>query len=535
MLNGIACSDGYAIGKAEVIRGRPEISPQTGKVDPEKELARYIAAVKGFEERTAQRAELLADTGGDEKEILTWHTYILKDPYMDSEIKRQIASGFNLEKAVISACDTYSKLLLMSPSDLIRQRAADIEDVKNTVLDIIAGNSSPEPLPEESVILIADTLTPSMTLGADKRHVCAVASATGGMTSHAAILSRAMGIPAVLGVDGITDIISSGDIVIVDGEKGIIIPNPDDALIEEYKAKEREYRRRKEELAQYAQRPTVTKSGEKIVIYANIVEPNEAQDAKSLGCDGVGLFRTEFLYMDRQFPPSENEQFSIYKKAAEITGDKPMTVRTLDVGADKIPACLEMRGRIDPHSDVRGIRYSLKNIELFKVQLRALMRAGIYGNVRVLLPMIDTPDEIREVRAIMKQIGEEFKNRKIKYNKRLPVGAMAETPAACITADLIAKEADFVSIGTNDLTHLIMAANRQEKEVRELCDTSQPAVLRAIKHTLDTVAAAGKPVGICGEAAADLKLLPKLVELGVRTFSISPASVLDVRKALSEI
>lgn len=536
MLYGLACSNGYAVGKAEVIRGIPDISPQTGKVTPEKELSRYIAAVKLFEERANQVAEQVTQTdGGDEKNIITWHIFILKDPYMDSEIKRLIASGFSLEKAVISACETYSKVLLMSPSEIIRQRAADIIDVRNTMLEIISSSSNPAPLPDENVILIADTLTPSMTVGADKRHVCALAAANGGMTSHAAILARAMDIPAVLSVEGITDIISSGDTVIIDGTNGIIIPNPDEDTIKEYREKAEEYRRRQLALAEYADKPTVLKNGERVVIYGNIVDPEEANEVKAVGCDGVGLFRSEFLYMDRAFPPGENEQLAIYKKAAIITGDKPMTVRTLDVGADKIPACLETRGRLDPHSDVRGIRYSLKNIELFKVQLRALMRAAAYGNVRILLPMIDTPDEIRQVRALMKEIGRELKGRRIKYKENIPLGAMAETPAACITADLIAKEADFVSIGTNDLTHFIMAANREEKEVRHLCATSQIAVLRAIKHISDTVLAAGKPVGICGESAADLKLLPKLIELGVRTFSISPASVLDVRRTLSEI
>ncbi|MCH5325143.1 MAG: phosphoenolpyruvate--protein phosphotransferase [Eubacterium sp.] len=531
MLNGIGCSNGYAIGKAEVIKGEPVISHQKGRTDPEKELSKYIAAVRLFEQRIKELSERL---DGEDKDILIWQTYILKDPYMDAEINRQIMSGHSAERAIIAACEMYSKVLMMSPSELIRQRTADIDDVRNTMLELMSNEKTPVQW-SENVVLIADTLTPSMTLGLDKKHVCAVAAETGGITSHPAILARSMGIPAVLSVEGITDIISSGDTVIVDGTNGSIIPAPDEKTIEEYQAKIEEYRRRQQAMAEYAAKPTVTASGEKIVLYANIVDPEEAEQAKALGCDGIGLFRTEFMFMDRQFPPGENEQLAIYKKAALIMGDRPVIIRTLDIGADKIPPCLETNGRLDPHSDVRGIRYSLKNIELFKVQLRALMRASAFGYIRILLPMIDTPDEIREVRKIIRDIGEDFKNRGIDFNENITVGAMAETPAACLTADLIAAEADFISIGTNDLTQFIMAANREEKEMRKLCRASQPAVQRAIAHIIKTADAAGKPVGICGEAAANLSLLPGFLEYGAKRFSVSLSSVLDVRKTISEI
>lgn len=532
MLNGIGCSKGYAVGKAEVIRGEPVVSGEKSGCSPDKELARYNNAAKRFEERTRIIAEDKTRSD-DEREIMTWHAYILKDPYMDAEIKRLLAGGSSAEMAVISACETFSRVLMMSPSELIRQRTADMDDVRNVMLRLLENREEVQPEQKESVILIADTLTPSMTLGLDKRNVCAVAAANGGYTSHPAILARAVGIPAVLSVEGIADMISSGDTVIVDGTNGIIIPNPDDKTKAEYEQKAAEYQRMQLALAEYADKPTYTASGKRIGLAANIVDPEEAVQAKALNCDGIGLFRTEFLFMDRQFPPGENEQFSAYKKTAEIMDGKMVMIRTLDVGADKIPSCLEKT--IDPHSDLRGIRYCLKNIELFKVQLRAILRASVYGDVRILIPMVSTVEEIRQVKELISEICIDFSNRGILFNPDIQIGAMAETAAACITADLIAKEVDFISIGTNDLTQYVMAANRQDREMRNLCNAYQPAVLRAIRHIIACCDKEGTRVGICGEAAADLELLPTLLGFNVRNFSVSLSSVLDVRKTIGTV
>jgi phosphotransferase system enzyme I (PtsI) len=372
-----------------------------------------------------------------------------------------------------------------------------------------------------------------MTSQINKDNVCAIITEVGGVTSHSAILARAMGIPAVLSVIDATEKIADGDLIVADGFKGKVLIAPEQKVLDEYEEKQKAYLKEKESLLEYFGKPTVTKSGVTKKVYGNIGRPEDAQNVIQNGGEGIGLFRTEFLFMDRDHEPSEEEQFEAYSTVAKAFDGKEVIIRTLDIGGDKAIDYLSIDREDNPFLGHRAIRYCLDNKELYKKQIRALLRAAQYGDIKIMLPLVTTVEEVRQAKELVEECARELESEGKHYAKT-PIGVMIETPSAALISDLLAKEVDFFSIGTNDLTGYVMAVDRGNAKVSNLYNTHQTAVLRAIEMTIKNAKKAGIMVGMCGESAADTTLIPKLVEWGLDEFSVTPSSILQTRKYICQ-
>lgn len=536
MYKGIGGSAGIGIGKVMLIVEQSlDFTPKTVS-DTDAELQRYRNAVSKFCQNTEQQAEQLKESAGEkEAEIIMGHILMIQDPYMNSEIENSIKGGSCAEQALTDICNMFITVFSSADDELTQQRATDVKDIKNAVLSILLGieeqNISDAP---KGTIIVAKDLTPSMTAGINKDNVVGIITEVGGKTSHSAILARALEIPAVLSVQNITSLLKDGDTVIVDGSDGIAIANPGENEILSYSEKRNAYLKEKAELAKFIGKATATKDGNSVELVGNIGTPEDAN--KVLECDGegIGLFRTEFLFMDRDKTPTEEEQFEAYKKVALIMKDKPVIIRTLDVGGDKDIPYLGLSKEDNPFMGFRAVRYCLKNIDLYRTQLRALLRASAYGEIKIMIPLVVDVEELRSVKAIIKELMAELDGESIKYNKDIQVGVMIETPAASLIADILAKEADFFSIGTNDLTGYTMCVDRGNADVAYLYSPFQPAVLRSIKHIIECANKENIMVGMCGEAAADSMLIPLLISFGLNEFSVSATSVLATRKEISK-
>lgn len=536
MNKGIAGSAGYGVGKVVIISdAKPEYENRT-ITDTDAEIKRYDDAVAAFTEKTHAMAEAMKESVGEHNaEILEGHILLLTDPGMDEITKGAIMSGTCAEAAFESTCDMFAGMLQMADDELTRQRATDIGDIKVRMLKILTGtpdvNISEVPA---GTILVAEDLTPSMTAGIVKENVAGIITAVGGKTSHSAILARALEIPAVLSVDGIVDMVSDGMTAVVDGCDGICILDPSQEEIEEYRAKREKYLSDKALLEVYRGKDTVTADGAKVHLYGNIGNPEDAKQVAACDGEGVGLFRTEFLFMGASELPSEEEQFQAYKAAAETMEGREVIIRTLDVGGDKDIPYLGLEKEDNPFLGFRAVRYCLQNKDSYRVQLRALLRASAFGDIKIMVPLVTCVDEIRSVKALVKELMAELDAENIAYNKDIQVGAMIETPAASLIADLLAKEADFFSIGTNDLTQYTMAVDRGNAKVAYLYSSYNPAVLRSMKNIIEAANAAGIMVGMCGEAAADPLLIPLLISFGLGEFSVSATSVLATRGTIAK-
>lgn len=536
MNKGIAGSAGYGVGKVVIISdAKPEYENRT-ITDTDAEIKRYDDAVAAFTEKTHAMAEAMKESVGEHNaEILEGHILLLTDPGMDEITKGAIMSGTCAEAAFESTCDMFAGMFQMADDELTRQRATDIGDIKVRMLKILTGtpdvNISEVPA---GTILVAEDLTPSMTAGIVKENVAGIITAVGGKTSHSAILARALEIPAVLSVDGIVDMVSDGMTAVVDGCDGICILDPSPEEIEEYQAKREKYLSDKALLEVYRGKDTVTADGAKVHLYGNIGNPEDAKQVAACDGEGVGLFRTEFLFMGASELPSEEEQFQAYKAAAETMEGREVIIRTLDVGGDKDIPYLGLEKEDNPFLGFRAVRYCLQNKDSYRVQLRALLRASAFGDIKIMVPLVTCVDEIRSVKALVKELMAEFDAENIAYNKDIQVGAMIETPAASLIADLLAKEADFFSIGTNDLTQYTMAVDRGNAKVAYLYSSYNPAVLRSMKNIIEAANAAGIMVGMCGEAAADPLLIPLLISFGLGEFSVSATSVLATRGTIAK-
>lgn len=536
MNKGIAGSAGYGVGKVVIISDtKPEYENRT-ITDTDAEIKRYDDAVAAFTEKTHAMAEAMKESVGEHNaEILEGHILLLTDPGMDEITKGSIMSGTCAEAAFESTCDMFAGMFQMADDELTRQRATDIGDIKVRMLKILTGtpdvNISEVPA---GTILVAEDLTPSMTAGIVKENVAGIITAVGGKTSHSAILARALEIPAVLSVDGIVDKVSDGMTAVVDGCDGICILDPSQEEIEEYRAKREKYLSDKALLEVYRGKDTVTADGVKVHLYGNIGNPEDAKQVAACDGEGVGLFRTEFLFMGASELPSEEEQFQAYKAAAETMEGREVIIRTLDVGGDKDIPYLGLEKEDNPFLGFRAVRYCLQNKDSYRVQLRALLRASAFGDIKIMVPLVTCVDEIRSVKALVKELMAELDAENIAYNKDIQVGAMIETPAASLIADLLAKEADFFSIGTNDLTQYTMAVDRGNAKVAYLYSSYNPAVLRSMKNIIEAANAAGIMVGMCGEAAADPLLIPLLISFGLGEFSVSATSVLATRGTIAK-
>lgn len=536
MNKGIAGSAGYGVGKVVIISdAKPEYENRT-ITDTDAEIKRYDDAVAAFTEKTHAMAEAMKESVGEHNaEILEGHILLLTDPGMDEITKGSIMSGTCAESAFESTCDMFAGMFQMADDEFTRQRATDIGDIKVRMLKILTGtpdvNISEVPA---GTILVAEDLTPSMTAGIVKENVAGIITAVGGKTSHSAILARALEIPAVLSVDGIVDKVSDGMTAVVDGCDGICILDPSQEEIEEYRAKREKYLSDKALLEVYRGKDTVTADGVKVHLYGNIGNPEDAKQVAACDGEGVGLFRTEFLFMGASELPSEEEQFQAYKAAAETMEGREVIIRTLDVGGDKDIPYLGLEKEDNPFLGFRAVRYCLQNKDSYRVQLRALLRASAFGDIKIMVPLVTCVDEIRSVKALVKELMVELDAENIAYNKDIQVGAMIETPAASLIADLLAKEADFFSIGTNDLTQYTMAVDRGNAKVAYLYSSYNPAVLRSMKNIIEAANAAGIMVGMCGEAAADPLLIPLLISFGLGEFSVSATSVLATRGTIAK-
>lgn len=536
MFKGTAASDGIGIGNVMIIEEHAlSYSPQA-VTDTDAETQRYTDAVNTFCENTAAKADALRKSAGEkEAEILEGHIQILKDPYLNGEIEKLIANGTCAESALEQMCDQFITVFSMADDELTKQRAADVKDIKTGMLSILLGiqevKISDAP---KGTVLVAHELTPSMTAGIIKENIVGIVTETGGKTSHSAILARALEIPAVLSVDKAVSKLANGQQIIVDGSEGIVIYSPDEAQIESYTQKRNMFLQERRELENYRGRKTLSASGEEYELCCNIGNPEDAVKAMEFDGEGVGLFRTEFLFMDRNAMPTEEEQFEAYKKAALILKGKPLIIRTLDIGGDKDLPYLGLKKEENPFMGFRAIRYCLKNEELFTSQIRAILRASAFGDIRIMFPLVTTVDELREGKKLVEKLKLELSSENIDFDKDIKVGVMVETSSAAVIADLLAKEADFFSIGTNDLTGYTMACDRGNSDVSYLYSPLQPSVLRMIKNIIECGIKNNIPVGMCGEAAANPMMIPLLISFGLTEFSVSAPSVLRVRKTISQ-
>lgn len=534
-MKGIGVSSGIGIGNILLTEEYSLEYTPTEITDAEAEKSRFRDAVGKFCERTRKQAEALRKSAGDEEaEIMLGHISIIEDPVLQEEVDKLIESGQCAEAAIESMCDMFIQIFSASDDDLTRQRAADVRDVKTGVLGALLGVSevSLSDAPAGSIICVRE-LTPSMAAEINKDNIAGILTETGSTTSHSAILARILEIPAVMSVPDIVSIAGNGERAIIDGDRGEVILSPDEAQIKAYSEKRERLIQERSELEKFRGKATVSADGTEYELVCNIGKPEDALKILEADGEGVGLFRTEFLFMDKNAVPDEEEQFGEYKKAAMILRGKPLIIRTLDIGGDKDIPYLGLEKEANPFMGCRAIRYCLRNSDLFRTQLRAILRASAYGNVSIMFPLITCVEEVREGRALVEELKAELDAENIKYDKNIRIGIMAETAAAGIIADLLAKESDFFSIGTNDLTGYTMAADRGNSGVSYLYSALQPSVLRMIRSIITAAKEQGIPAGMCGEAAADPMMIPLLISFGLTEFSVSAPSVLRVRKYIS--
>ncbi len=537
MYKGIAGSEGIGIGKVVIIEEHEVVIEDRTISDTEAEINRVREGIDKFvADTTAMADKMEATVGAKDADILRGHIMLLQDPTIEEQIVDLINNeNVNAEKALDQVLEQTAELFSQIPDELLQQRATDLRDIKGRILKILLGIDEQDisEVPEGTV-LVARDLTPSMTAGIIPEKIAGVLTEVGGRTSHSAILARAMEIPAVLSIEGICSQVKNGDTVVLNGTTGEAIVNPEEETIAVYEKMLEEYRKERELLKQYAGKPTVSKDGTKVELVCNIGKPEDANKAVECDGEGIGLFRTEFLFMDRDTIPTEEEQFEAYKSVAETMAGKPVIIRTLDIGGDKEIPYLGLEKEDNPFLGFRAIRFCLQRRDIYETQLRALVRASAFGKIKVMIPLVTGVDELRQVKAIVADIMKEYDAAGVEYNKNLQIGVMMETPAACLMADVLAKEADFFSIGTNDLTGYTMAVDRGNAKVAYLYSAYNPAVLRAIKRIIECGKQEGIMVGMCGEAAADPKLIPLLLAFGLDEFSVSATSVLRTRKNISE-
>lgn len=536
MLKGIGASDGIGIGRVMLIVEQSLKYTPTTVTDVDAELKRYREAVDRFCENTMQQAESIRKSTGDkEAEILEGHIAIIRDPFMGGEIEKLIQAQQCAEAAVEQICQMFIDMFSATGDDLTMQRAADVRDIKDGVLSILLGvqevKISDAPA---GTVLVCKELTPSMTAGIRKENIVGIITETGSQTSHSAILARALEIPAVLSVSGAVTQLSSGEQVIVDGKAGSVITAPSPEEVETYTSKREAFLRERRELENYRGKKTLNADGTEFELFCNIGTPKDANKAVEADGEGVGLFRTEFLFMDRDRLPTEDEQFESYKQASLILKGKPLIIRTLDIGGDKDIPYLGLAKEENPFMGFRAIRYCLKNRDMFKSQIKAILRASAFGDIRIMFPLITAVEELRAGKALVEEAKADLKASDIAFDENIRVGVMTETAASGVIADLLAKEADFFSIGTNDLTGYTMAADRGNGDVSYLYSPFQPSVLRMIRSIITCGRAEGIPVGMCGEAAANPMMIPLLISFGLTEFSVSAPSVLKVRKNIAK-
>lgn len=532
VLNGIAASDGIAIAKSYRLVA-PDLSYSKTKItDVDAEVTRLSNALVRAKQTVAQiKANAVKSMGAHEAAVFDAHLEILSDPELIKQIVRLIRdSRFNAETALTSVTDDYIDMFQnMRDNSYMQGRASDIQDVTKRVMANLLGVTLPNPaLIDHEVIVVAHDLTPSDTAQLDRRFVKGFITDVGGRTSHSAIMARTLEIPAVVGVGDATDAINDGETLIIDGLHGQAVQQPTEAEVAKFQHLAADYTAQRIEWRRLKFAPSLTKDGVSHLITANIGTPADLQAVLDNGADGIGLFRSEFLYMDADNWPTEDQQFSAYRDVVAKLGDQPVVVRTMDIGGDKGLSYLQLPDEMNPFMGYRAIRISLNRTDIFRTQLRALLRASAYGNLWIMFPMIATLPELRQAKQIYREERQKLIAASIPVGE-VKLGMMIEVPAAAVLADQFAKEVDFMSIGTNDLIGYTMAADRTNERVSYLYQPYNPSILRLIKNVIDACHREGKVAAMCGEMAGDQIAVPILIGMGLDEFSMSASSILKTR------
>lgn len=536
--NGIAGSSGIVIGKAYLYK-TAELNIENSSIEDIKgELEKVDKAVELTKKQIERiKEKTLGELDEEKSMIFDAHMMMLNDPILISGIKEivkneKVNAAYAAEKTVNSIADMFSNI----EDEYLRERAADVKDVGGrlirNILGIVIGNHVEI---DYDAIVVAHDLTPSDTVLMDKKYAKGFITDVGSRTSHTAIMARSLDIPAVLGLVDITDKVHDFDTIIVDGSQGIVLVNPDENQIREYSKKIEKYNEYKNGLKALSELPAVTTDCRKVEISSNIGGPDDVHSALQSGADGVGLYRTEFLYMNRDSLPTEDEQFEAYRAVAEKFGGKPIIIRTLDIGGDKKLPYFNLPVELNPFLGWRAIRICLERKDIFKTQLRAILRASAFGNVLIMYPMISGVQEVREANAVLNEVKDELRIEKIPFDEGMKCGVMIEIPSAAITSDIIINEVDFFSIGTNDLCQYTIAVDRMNEKVGYLYQPFHPAILRLIKNIIDVSHKAGKFTGMCGEMAGEIEAAVILLGLGLDEFSMSTSSMASVKRVIRSI
>ncbi|MBU9721210.1 MULTISPECIES: phosphoenolpyruvate--protein phosphotransferase [Bacillaceae] len=537
-LKGIGASAGIAIGKGFRLEN-PDLTVERKSVENiEAELDLFNNALETSKgELEVIKEKTRKELGEEHAEIFAAHLLVLSDPELVDTIRQKVKEeSVNVAYALKEVADQFISMFESMDNEYMKERAADIRDVSQRVLAHILGKQIVSLAEiDEEVIIIGEDLTPSDTAQLNKNFVQGFVTDIGGRTSHSAIMARSMEIPAVVGTKTVTETVEQNELVIVDGIDGNVIINPTDAELDSYKKKQADYEEQKKVWAKLVNEKTVTKDGHHVELAANIGTPNDIEGVLNNGAEGVGLYRTEFIYMGRNDLPTEEEQFTAYKKVVEAMEGKPVVIRTLDIGGDKELPYLDLPKELNPFLGFRAIRLCLEKDDMFRTQLRALLRASAYGNLKIMFPMIATIDEFRQGKQILEEERASLEKQGVETNKDMEIGIMVEIPSTAVLADQFAKEVDFFSIGTNDLIQYTMAADRMNEKVSYLYQPYNPAILRLVKMVIDASHREGKWTGMCGEMAGDEVAIPLLLGLGLDEFSMSATSVLPARTQLANL
>ncbi len=536
---GLGIGSGCAAGRLVFFKRARPTQRREGASNPDGELLRVKHAILEAEKRLRVLCERVKhDTGESEAEIFEIQAMLVKDEDLMDAIREEISFGASAEEAVERAAKRYAQTLAALEDGYLSARAADIKDVSEQILGALAGGSDAEPADEdEPYLLVADELTPSETVSLDKTKILGFVIFGGTPNSHASILARAMGIPAVIGIGGIAASYE-GTYALLDASEGTLVLLPDEATLEAFQKRAHRVNALAAEHEKYLRslinKPAVTRSGRRILIYANVGDGEEADSAYLNGAEGIGLLRSEFLYLSLDRYPTEDELFEAYRSIVTRMKGKRIIVRTLDVGADKQASYLGLLPEENPALGFRGIRVSLSDEVHFKTQLRAILRASAFGNLSLMLPMVVSANEVRRSRALLDTCMEELRKEGIGFDAGVELGVMIETPAAAIMSDELAREADFFSVGTNDLSQYTLAADRQNSRLGELCEENREPVLRLIEYSAQKIHETGGWIGICGELAADLHLTQRFADMGIDELSVSVPYLLGLREKVTE-